>query len=158
MADPVVWATLALLSMTVSFPCYLYGAWIIIDADPVTWSALTHHLRYIVLGLTLTTVPVVTWMGPRLIAEFNGISAFHAILGVQAYALLGFALSGIVRILQVKRRHDLYHDPDQDVELDDLHENMGAWRGRLRLGVAGYVLLWLAAYLVGVAQYVIRYL
>jgi hypothetical protein len=68
--------------------------------------------------------------------------------------MLAFALTGIVRIFQAKHAANLYRDPDQDVDLDDLHENMGAWRGRLRIGVFGYVFFWLGAYLVGVVRYV----
>jgi hypothetical protein len=157
-ASDAFWATIAGLSMTASLPCYLYGAWIVLREDVVTWGVLTHHLRYIGAGLTLTTLPVVTWMAPRLLADPNGLAAFHAILGLQAYALLAFALTGIVRIFQAKREHDLYHDPDRDVDLDALHENMGAWRGRLRVGVAGYVLFWLFAYVLGLWQYSSTYL
>ncbi|MFB6129619.1 MAG: hypothetical protein ABEJ28_02230, partial [Salinigranum sp.] len=64
---------------------------------------------------------------------------------------------GIVRIFQVKRRANLYQDPDQDVALDDLHENMGAWRGRLRIGVAGYVLFWIGAWLIGIYRFFTLY-
>lgn len=158
MTDAVVWATLAVLLVTVSFPFYLYGAWIIIENDPVTWAVLIRHLTYIVTGLVLTTGPVLGWMAPRLFERLSGLQAMHAIFGVQAYAFLLFALTGIVRIFQAKRRRDLYGDPDQDVDIDDLHENMGAWRFRLRIGVIGYVLCWLIAYLLGIAQYVLRYL
>ncbi len=157
MVDAVVPATVVALSVTASFPFYLYGAWIIIDNDPVTWSVLTHHLTYIVTGLALTTVPVVTWMIPRLFDQLGGLAAMHAVFGLQAYAFLAFALTGIVRIFQAKYGQDLYSDPDRDVDLNELHENMGAWRFRLRIGVAGYVLCWLVAYVIGIAQYVISY-
>ena len=150
-------ATVAALMVTASFPFYLYGAWIMIDAEVVTWDVLTYHLKFIVVGLTLNTVPVVTWMGPRLLQQFSGLSALHAVLGLQAYAMLIFALTGIVRIFQAKRNANLYDDPDQDVDLDDLHENMGAWRGRLRIGVFGYVLFWIGAYLLGIYRYVTGY-
>ncbi|WP_435317848.1 DUF7321 family protein [Haloarchaeobius sp. TZWSO28] len=155
-ADTTI-ATVALALVTASFPFYLYGAWIMIDADTVTWDVLIYHLKFIVTGLTLNTVPVVTWMGPRLFEQLGGLSALHAFLGLQAYALLVFALTGIVRILGAKRRYNLYHDPDQDVDLDDLGENMDHWRRRLRVGVFGYVVFWILAYLVGVARYLIRY-
>ncbi|WP_224450155.1 DUF7321 family protein [Haloprofundus salilacus] len=150
-------ATLAALMVTASFPFYLYGAWIMIDAETVTWGVLVYHLKFIVTGLALNTVPVLFWMLPRLLEQLGGLSALHAILGLQAYAMLVFALTGIVRIFQAKRNADLYHNPDQEIDLNDLHENMSAWRGRLRLGVLGYVLFWIAAYLVGVVRYVTMY-
>ncbi|EJN60487.1 DUF7321 family protein [Halogranum rubrum] len=151
-------ATVAALMVTASFPFYLYGAWVMIDAETVTWDVLVYHLKFIVVGLTLNTVPVVTWMGPRLFEQFGGLSALHAVLGLQAYAMLVFALTGIVRIFQAKRAANLYHDPDQNVDLNDLHENMGAWRGRLRIGVFGYVLFWIGAYLLGIYRYLGGYI
>ncbi|MFB6119548.1 MAG: hypothetical protein ABEJ68_00345 [Halobacteriaceae archaeon] len=156
-ADRVI-AALAVALVTASFPFYLYGAWIIVDAETVTWDVLLHHLRYIVVGLALTTGPVVFWMLPRLSYRLNGVTGVHAFFGLQAYAMLTFALTGIVRIFQVKRRHDLYSDPEADVDLDDLHENMTDWRRRLRVGVAGYVVLWLIAWVVGMAYFLLRYL
>lgn len=158
MVSEAVIATIALLMVTASLPFYLYGAWYILEQEVVTWDVLTHHLKFIVVGLVLTTIPVVGWMLPRFPDQFGGLAAVHAFLGVQAYALLVFALSGIVRILQVKRSHDLYADPDQDVDISDLHENMGAWRGRLRMGVAGYVILWILAWLLGIVRYTILHL
>jgi len=157
MVEDVTIATLAALSVTASFPFFLYGAWIMIDAETVTWDVLTHHLKFIAVGLTLTTVPMVTWMIPRLFDQLGGLSALHAFLGLQAYALLAAGLTGIARIFQAKRNADLYKNPDQDVDLDDLHENMGAWRARLRIGVFGYTLFWLAAWLVGMYRYAVRY-
>ena len=154
MVSEATTATLAGLSVTASFPFYLYGAWIVIDTETVTWSVLLRHLKYIVVGLVLTTVPVVGWMAPRLMDQFGGLAVLHAVLGLQAYAMLAFALTGIVRIFQAKYTANLYHDPDQDVDLNDLHENMSAWRGRLRVGVFGYVLFWIGAYLIGVVRYV----
>jgi len=150
-------ATLVALLVTASFPFYLYGAWIILDSEVVTWAVLMRHLRYIAVGLLLTTVPVVGWMAPRLLGQLDGYSALHAFLGLQAYALLVFALTGIVRIFQVKRAHDLYHEPDPDLELSELHEDMDAWRARLRVGVFGYVGLWLLAWIVGVIRYLFIY-
>jgi len=147
-------ATLAGVSVTASFPFYLYGAWIVIDTETVTWAVLLRHLKYILVGLVLTTVPVVGWMMPRLMDQFGGLAVLHAVLGLQAYAMLAFALTGIVRIFQAKYAANLYRDPGQDVDLNDLHENMGAWRGRLRIGVFGYVIFWLGAYLIGVVRYV----
>lgn len=158
MVDPVVVATLSLVAVTASFPLYLRGAYIVVDAEIVSWNVLTRHLRYVGAGLTLTTVPVVGWMAPRLADQFGGLSALHAVFGLQAYAMLAFALTGIVRIFQVKRRTDLYRDPDPDAALDDLHENMPDWRKRLRIGVFGYVLLWIVAYVLGLGQYALRYL
>ena len=157
MVGESTFATVAAAMVTASFPFYLVGAWIILDSEVVTWSVLTRHLAFIVVGLVLTTVPVVGWMVPRLLGQLGGLSALHAVLGLQAYALLAFALTGIVRILQVKRKHNLYSDPDADVAIDDLHENMGAWRGRLRIGVFGYVLFWIAAYLLGIYRYLTIY-
>jgi hypothetical protein len=150
-------AALAALSVSASFPCYLLGAKVMIDAEVVTWNVLRRHLTYIVVGLVLNTVPVVGWMMPRLLAQLNGPAALHAVLGLQAYAMLVFGLTGIVRILQVKLAADAYDDPDA-VALDDLHENMGAWRGRLRVGVFGYVVFWILAYLLGIYRFWARYL
>ncbi|WP_435360657.1 DUF7321 family protein [Haloarchaeobius sp. DFWS5] len=155
-ADATI-ATAVLVLVTASFPFYLYGAWIMIDTDVVTWGVLTYHLKFILTGLTLTTVPMVTWMMPRLLDQLGGFAALHAFLGLQAYALLVFALTGIVRIVRAKRRFDLYNDPDQDVDIDELGERMDHWRWRLRMGVFGYVLFWLLAYVVGVGRFLIKY-
>lgn len=157
-ADATI-ATLTALSVTASLPFFLYGAWIMIDSETVTWDVLVYHLKFISVGLTLTTVPMVTWMIPRLFDQIGGggAVALHAVLGLQAYALLVFALTGIVRIFQAKRKADLYRNPDQDVDLNDLHENMSAWRGRLRIGVFGYVIFWFLAWGVGLYRYVLRY-
>jgi len=158
MASPTLVATVVLVSVTLSLPFFLYGAWIMIDAETVTWNTLVDHLKFILTGLALTTVPLVTWMVPRLLQQVGeGLAAVHAFLGLQAYALLAFGLTGIVRILQAKREHGLYDDPDRDVALSDLHENADAWRKRLRVGVFGYVIFWILAYVVGVARFVLRY-
>ena len=159
MVSDALVATAAALSVTASFPLYLYGAWYILDQEVVTWSVLVHHLKFILVGLVLTTVPILTWMGPRFLEQFGkGFAALHAFLGLQAYAMLVVALTGIVRIFQVKHDHELYaEDADRDVDIDELHENMGAWRARLRIGVAGYVLFWLLAWLVGMTQFVLEY-
>jgi hypothetical protein len=151
-------ATGAALMVTSSLPFYLYGAWIMIDAEVVTWNVLIHHLKFIIPGLVLNTIPVAGWMLPRLLDQLQGVIVLHAVLGLQAYALLAFALTGIVRIIQVKREADLYEDPTQDIDLDDLHPNMGAWRGRLRVGVFGYVIFWFLAWLLGLYQFVTRYM
>jgi len=150
-------AALVAVAVTASFPFYLYGAWIILDSEVVTWAVLTRHLTVIGVGLLLTTVPVVGWMAPRLLSQLDGYAALHAFLGLQAYALLAFALTGIFRILQVKREHDLYHEPDPDLDLSELHENMDAWRARLRVGVFGYVAVWLLAWVVGMIRFVYLY-
>lgn len=150
-------ASVAALLVTLSFPFYIYGAWIIIDAETVTWGVLRHHLSYIGVGLTLNTVPVATWMVPRLFQQLGGFAALHAFFGVQAYAFLAFALTGIVPILRAKREYNLYNDPDPSLDIDDIHEDMGAWRMRLRAGVAGYVLCWLVAWVLGVARWATRY-
>lgn len=150
-------ASVVFLVVTASFPFYVHGARIVLGVETVTWEVLVRHLKAVGVGLTLTTVPVVTWMIPRLLDQLNGAAALHAVLGLQAYAMLVFALTGIVRIFQAKRSADLYRDPDQDVDLNDLHENMSAWRGRLRIGVFGYVVFWLLAWSVGTYRYVVRY-
>jgi hypothetical protein len=157
MASDTVLATVAAALVTLSFPFYLYGAWVMIDAETVTWDLLIYHLKFIVVGLTLNTVPVVVWMVPRLFDQLGGFAAAHAFFGLQAYAMLAFALTGIVRILQAKRRHDLYDDPEQDLSLSDLHENADDWRKRLRVGVFGYVFFWFIAYVLGVTRYVVKY-
>jgi len=151
MVDESVLAALAGLSVTASFPFLLYGAWIMIDAETVSWNVLTHHLRYIGVGLTLTTVPIVGWMVPRVLQRLTGLAVIHAFLGLQAYALLAFALTGIVRIFQAKRNADAYDDPD--VDIDELHEDMGHWRSRLRAGVAGFMILWLCAWMTGLYRF-----
>jgi len=156
--DTATIATLATLSVTLSFPFFIYGAWIMLDSETVTWGVLVHHLKYISVGLVLTTVPMVTWMIPRLLEQLSGLSALHAFLGLQAYAMLLVGLTGIVRIFQAKRNADLYKNPDQDIDLNDLHENMSAWRGRLRIGVFGYVFFWLGAYVTGLYRFVVSYL
>lgn len=141
------------ICVTASLPFFLYGAWVMIDADVVTWDLLVYHLRFVVTGLVLTTVPMVTWMIPRLFDQLTGAAVIHAFFGIQAYALLTFSLTGIVRIYGAKRNADLYHDPDQDVDLDDLHENMSHWRTRLRVGVFGYTILWICAWLTGLYRF-----
>ncbi|MFB6093192.1 MAG: hypothetical protein ABEK02_09300 [Haloquadratum sp.] len=150
-------ATAAALLVTSSLPFYLYGAWIMLDAEVVTWDVLIHHLKIITPGLVLNTVPVLGWMLPRLLDRLSGVVVLHAFFGLQAYALLIFALTGIVHIVRVKRDADLYSDPTRDVDLDELHPNMGAWRKRLRVGVFGYVVVWFVAWLLGLYQFVVRY-
>jgi len=157
MVEDVVVAAVVVLVVTASFPFYVYGAWYIINQPVVTWDVLVHHLQFVVTGLVLNTVPVVTWMAPRLLENLSSLTALHAFFGLQAYAMLLFGLWGIVRIFQVKRAADLYDDPDQDVSIDELHEDVGKWRTRLRVGVFGYVFFWLLAYLVGVARFVVWY-
>ncbi|MBV0900875.1 DUF7321 family protein [Haloarcula salina] len=151
-------ATVVLVSVTLSLPCFLYGAYYIIETEPVTWDVLVHHLKFVTTGLVLTTVPMLLWMLPRLPDQLGGLSAVHAYLGLQAYALLAFGGTGIVRIFRAKRQHDLYNDYDEDVLLDEIGgETMGHWRSRLRIGVFGYVVFWILAYLVGVVRYGLRY-
>ena len=151
-------ATVVLVAVTLSLPCFLYGAYYIIETEPVTWGVLMHHLKFVGTGLLLTTTPLVFWMAPRLPDQFGGLSALHAILGLQAYAMLAFGFTGIVRIFRAKWEHDLYHDYDEDVLLDEIGgERMSHWRSRLRIGVFGYVIFWLLAYVVGVVRFVIRY-
>ncbi|MFB6354117.1 MAG: hypothetical protein ABEJ92_08540 [Halobacteriales archaeon] len=143
--------------VSASLPCYLYGAWVVLREPVVTWRVLVRHLTYIGVGLVLTTAPAVAWMLPRFLDRFDGLAALHAFLGLQAYALLVFALTGIVRLFRLKRRHDLYHEPDPDIELDELDGNVDAWRFRLRVGVFGYLGLWVLAWVVGLLRYVLIY-
>jgi hypothetical protein len=151
-------ATAVAAAVTLSFPCFLYGAWIMIDAEAVTWDVLVHHLKFISTGLALTTVPMVLWMMPRLFAQLRGLAVLHAFLGLQAYAMLVFGGTGIVRIFRAKYEHDLYHDYDEEVLLEEIgDDDMRFWRRRLRVGVFGYVLFWIGAYLVGIARYLTRY-
>ena len=152
-------ATLVLVAVAASFPCFVYGAWVMIDAEEITWDVLVYHLKFILLGLTLTTVPLVGWMFPRLFEQLGGMVAFHAFFGLQAYAFLAFGFTGIVRIFRAKYEHDLYTDYDEDVLLEEIGgENMRFWRRRLRVGVFGYVGCWIVAFLSGVARYVALYL
>ncbi|WP_435195542.1 DUF7321 family protein [Natronomonas sp. EA1] len=156
--DAVV-ATVVAVALTLALPCFLYGAWIMIDAEAVTWRVLTYHLKFVLTGLTLTTVPLVFWMAPRLFDQLGGYAVLHAFLGVQAYAFLLFGGTGIVRIFKAKWEHDLYHDYDEDVLLDEIgDENMRFWRRRLRIGVFGYTFFWILAWLTGLSRYVIKYL
>lgn len=151
-------AVLVVLSVTISFPCFLYGAWIMIDNDPITWDVLVWHLKYIFVGLTLTTVPVLFWMLPRLFGQFYGFTAIHAVVGLHAYAFLLFGFTGIVRIFRAKWTHDLYHDYDEDILLEEIGgDRMDHWRARLRIGVVGYVALWMVAYLLGLARFYVKY-
>jgi hypothetical protein len=155
--DAVV-ATVVFAAVTLSFPCFLYGAYVVIENDPVTWDVLMRHLKFIVTGLALTTVPMLVWMIPRLFDQFSGAALVHAFLGLQAYAMLLFGGTGIVRIFRAKREHDLYHDYDEELLLDEIGtENMDHWRSRLRIGVFGYVFFWLLAYSVGLLRYLTRY-
>jgi len=130
-----------------------------IDTEEVTWGVLTYHLKFIITGLALTTIPLLGWMLPRLFQQLGGASALHAFLGLQAYAMLAFGFTGIVRIFRAKRQHNLYHDYDEDVLLSEIgSDRMDHWRSRLRIGVFGYVIFWLLAYIVGIARYALRYL
>lgn len=150
-------AALVVGVVSLSLPFYVYGAWIILRVETVTWGVLVHHLSVIGVGLVLTTGPVVVWMLPRLLTQFDSLVAVHAFLGFQAYAFLVFGLTGIVRIFNAKRAHDLYHRPEQDIDLDELHENMGVWRIRLRVGVFGYLGLWILTWFIGLGRYVFVY-
>ncbi|PSP98037.1 hypothetical protein BRC84_00545 [Halobacteriales archaeon QS_1_68_44] len=140
-------ATVVFLSVAASFPCFLYGAWIMIDNERITWGVLTYHLKFILTGLTLTTVPLVGWMIPRLFDQLGGFAAVHAFFGLQAYAFLLFGFTGIVRIFRAK--HRLLEEIGGD--------NMQFWRRRLRIGVFGYVGCWLVAFLTGFMRYLLRY-
>jgi hypothetical protein len=103
-------------------------------------------------------------MVPRLFGlwgyegQLGGYAIVHAFLGVQAYAMLVFGFTGIVRIFRAKWEHDLYHDYDEDVLLDEIgDENMRFWRRRLRVGVFGYTLFWILAWITGLSRFVIIY-
>ena len=37
-------ATVVLVAVSLSFPCFVYGAYYIIETEPVTWDVLLHHL------------------------------------------------------------------------------------------------------------------
>ncbi len=151
-------ATVVTVAVTLSFPCFLYGAYYIIETEPVTWDVLMHHLKFIGAGLALTTIPMLVWMIPRLTNQYSGAALVHAFLGLQAYALLAFGGTGIVRIFRAKRKHDLYNDYDEDVLLEEIGlDNLDHWRSRLRIGVFGYVFFWILAYLVGVLRYLTQY-
>lgn len=154
MVSDATLATVAFVVVSASLPFYLYGTWVMLSTDEVTWGVLTHHLKFIFTGLALTTVPVIFWMVPRLFDQLSGVAAVHAFLGLQAYALLAVGLTGIARIYQTKRAAELYRNPDRDVSLEDLHENVGAWRRRLRVGVFGYTVFWLFAWFSGIYRYV----
>ncbi|MES3516649.1 MAG: hypothetical protein PPP58_03180 [Natronomonas sp.] len=152
-------ASVVVVSVAASFPCFCYGAWIMIENEEITWDVLVYHLKFIVTGLTLTTVPMLFWMVPRLFEQLGGATAVHAFFGLQAYAFLAFGFTGIVRIFRAKHRHDLYTDYDEDVLLSEIgDDNMQYWRRRLRIGVFGYVGCWIIAFLTGVARYVALYL
>lgn len=159
MVRPVVPATVTLVLVTAAFPVFLRGAIVVLNAESVTWDVLVRHLRYIATGLALTTLPLLAWMLPRFPDRFiaRRLLFLHAFFGIQAYALLVVALTGIYHIFRVKRAADLYRDPDPDADLNDLHPNMGAWRSRLRLGVFGYLLFWILAYLAGSIRYYVVY-
>lgn len=157
MVDDATIAVAVLVVVSASLPFYLYGTWIMLRAHEVTWEVLVHHLKFVSVGLVLTTVPAAGWMLPRLFDQLSGVAAVHAFLGLQAYALLAVGLTGIARIYQAKRDADLYHRPDQNVSLSDLHENVGAWRARLRVGVFGYTFFWLCAWISGIYRYLQLY-
>lgn len=157
MVDDATIAAIVTVLVTASLPFYLKGAWIMIDAEVVSWNVLMRHLRYVVVGLVLTTVPMVVWMIPRVVIHLSGLTALHAFLGIQAYALLLFGLTGIVRIFQAKRRAELYRDPDPDVDISELGDRMDHWRMRLRVGVFGYVIFWFGAWLLGTYRFFLFY-
>lgn len=154
MLDERTAATLALVFVSLSLPLYLHGVWVILRAERVTWSVLMTHLRSVIPALVFTTVPVLVWMLPRSLTwGFSGYIVVHIFLALQAYALLLIGLWGIVPIFRAKRRHNLYRDPDPDLELDELDKRMPHWRRRLRIGVFGHLIMWVLAYLVGVVIY-----
>ena len=57
MVSDALIAAVVFVSVSLSFPCFLYGAYYIIETEPVTWGVLVHHLKFVGTGLTLTTVP-----------------------------------------------------------------------------------------------------
>lgn len=160
MVRDVVIATAALVLLTAAFPFFLAGANVVLNAEFVSWPVLVRHLRFIGAGLVLSTLPIVGWMLPRLTAQLGArrLLFLHAFLGVQAHALLAFALTGIYHVFREKRRAELYRDPDPDADLNDLHPDMSAWRARIRIGVFGYLLFWLLAYVAGLYRFWLIYL
>lgn len=156
-ADAAI-ATVVVLAVTLSLPCFLYGAWLMLVSDPITWSVLKRHLAVVGLGLALTTVPLLVWMLPKFWSQRSGVTVVHAFLGVQAYAFFALAATGIVRILRAKWASAEFRNAT-DFELDALDEkrDLGHWRARLRIGVVGYTVLWVLAYLTGVLRYVGKY-
>ncbi len=152
-------ATVVLIVVSLSLPLYLHGVWIILRSEMVTWGVLMAHLRSIIPGILLTAIPVLVWMLPQAIGgRFTGLLALHIFLAIQAYALLVIGLWGIVPIYRAKRAHNLYHEPDPAIAIDELDERMPHWRRRLRIGVFGYLLLWSLSYIVGLAVYARFYL
>jgi hypothetical protein len=158
-------AALVALAVTAALPLFLYGAWIMIEAEAVTWGVLTYHLKFIFTGLILTTTPLVFWMIPRLFGlaghpgQFGGFAAVHGFLGLTAYAFLVFGFTGIVRIFRAKYEHNLYHDYDQDILLEEIgNDRMSHWRSRLRVGVFGYTFFWFLAWLTGLSRFGIVYM
>ncbi|WP_244605320.1 DUF7321 family protein [Halorhabdus rudnickae] len=152
-------ALVVLVAVTLSLPCFLYGAWLMIVSDPITWGVLKRHLVVVTLGLALTTVPLVAWMIPKFWGQTSGVAVVHAFLGVQAYAFFVLAATGIVRILRAKWASAEFRgatDFELDA-LDDEEHDLGHWRGRLRIGVVGYTALWLLAYLTGLLRYALKY-
>lgn len=160
MVSSLVLATAALLLVTAAFPVFLKGAGVVLNAERVTWDVLVRHLTFIATGLALTTLPILLWMLPRFSRQVGArrLLFLHAFLGVQAYALLAVGLTGIYRVFTEKRKAERYRDPDPDTDLNDLHPNMSAWRGRIRLGVFGFLFFWLLSYLAGLYRYWLIYL
>ncbi|MEF8774157.1 MAG: hypothetical protein V5A23_04010 [Halobacteriales archaeon] len=159
MVSDLALATAALVVVSASFPVFLKGAGVVLNAETVTWEVLVRHLTFIGIGLTLTTVPILVWMLPRFsrMVGARRLLFVHTFLGVQAYALLLFAMTGIYRVFTEKRRAERYRDPDPDDDLNDLHPNMSAWRGRIRLGVFGFLFFWLLTYVAGVVRFWLIY-
>lgn len=153
------WAIAAAICVTLSLPLYLHGLWVILQSEVVTWSVLMVHLRSIGIGLVLTLVPVIGWMLPQLLSgRFSGLIGVHVFLALQSFAFLAIALWGIVPIFRRKRDHGLYRDPSQDIGIDAIDERMPIWRRRLRIGVFGYLVLWILSYLTGLAILMQMYL
>jgi hypothetical protein len=153
MNEDAIIATIVLITVTASFPFYIYGAWIILREKVVTWGILIHHLKFIFTGLVLTTVPIIVWMIPRSFSRLDGYIAVHTFVGLQAYAFLIFALTGIIKIFNAKRSLNLYQVSDDSIPIDELGKDMDLWRKRLRIGVMGYLLIWIIAWSIGVIRY-----
>jgi hypothetical protein len=160
MVDSFVVGTVALLVVSAAFPAFLKGAGVVLNAERVTWDVLVRHLKFIAVGLGLTTLPILAWMLPRFSEQVGArrVLFLHAFLGAQAYAMLLVGLTGIYRVFTTKREAERYRDPDPDTDLNDLHPNMSAWRGRIRIGVFGFLVFWLLAYLAGLYRYWVIYL
>lgn len=158
MVSEVVFATAVVGLVSLSLPLYLYGVWVILRTEVVTWQVLVRHLWAIGFALALTAAGVLGWMIPSLLGgRLTSTIGVHVFLALQSYALLILGLWGIVPIYRAKRRHNLYHEPDPTLDLAELDDRMPQWRRRLRVGVFGHLFFWLLAYALGLVVYLELY-